>query len=219
MPKVKIPRKATNIDMTAMCDVAFLLLTFFMLATKFKPEEAVPIVTPNSVASEKIPDKNAMLVSIDKDGKVYVSFSDKSRESVITKVNTAMNLGLTPEEIKTFRKIEGIGVPFNQLKGFLALDDAGRKRVKQEGVPVLDSTKNELTLWVSKAVETFTGSEANFLLKGDNNSKYNVFKSVIESFKKNDQFKFKLITTPEGAPEGTALYLSRMKEINGPDKK
>jgi biopolymer transport protein ExbD len=201
--------------MTAMCDVAFLLLTFFMLATKFKPEEAVPIVTPNSVASEKIPDKNAMLVSIDKDGKVYVSFSDKSRESVITKVNTAMNLGLTPEHIRAFKKVEGIGVPFSQLKGFLELDDAGRKKVKQEGVPVLDSTKNELTLWVSKAVETFTGSEANFLLKGDNNSKYNVFKNVIESFKKNDQFKFKLITTPEGAPEGTALYLSRMKEITG----
>ncbi|MEY4291989.1 MAG: hypothetical protein RIQ61_366, partial [Bacteroidota bacterium] len=33
MPKVKIPRKSTVVDMTAMCDVAFLLLTFFMLAT------------------------------------------------------------------------------------------------------------------------------------------------------------------------------------------
>ncbi|MFM7710399.1 MAG: biopolymer transporter ExbD, partial [Ferruginibacter sp.] len=34
MPKIKIPRKSTNIDMTAMCDVAFLLLSFFILATK-----------------------------------------------------------------------------------------------------------------------------------------------------------------------------------------
>ena len=29
MPKVKIPRKSTAVDMTAMCDVAFLLLSFF----------------------------------------------------------------------------------------------------------------------------------------------------------------------------------------------
>lgn len=28
MPKVKIPRKSTTIDMTAMVDVSFLLLTF-----------------------------------------------------------------------------------------------------------------------------------------------------------------------------------------------
>ena len=38
--KVKIPRKSTNVDMTAMCDVAFLLLTFFILATKQKPPES-----------------------------------------------------------------------------------------------------------------------------------------------------------------------------------
>ena len=35
MPKVKIPRKSTAVDMTAMCDVAFLLLTFFMLTSNF----------------------------------------------------------------------------------------------------------------------------------------------------------------------------------------
>ena len=30
MAKVKMSKKATSIDMTAMCDVAFLLLTFFI---------------------------------------------------------------------------------------------------------------------------------------------------------------------------------------------
>ena len=39
MARAKIPRKSTNIDMTAMCDVAFLLLSFFILATKFKPRK------------------------------------------------------------------------------------------------------------------------------------------------------------------------------------
>jgi biopolymer transport protein ExbD len=34
MPKIKVKRKGTWIDMTAMTDVAFLLLTFFMLTAK-----------------------------------------------------------------------------------------------------------------------------------------------------------------------------------------
>jgi biopolymer transport protein ExbD len=55
MPRAKIPRKSTNIDMTAMCDVAFLLLSFFILATKFKPPEALTVVTPSSVSSKIAP--------------------------------------------------------------------------------------------------------------------------------------------------------------------
>ena len=39
MPKHKPKRSAPSIDMTAMCDVAFLLLTFFMLTAKAKPQE------------------------------------------------------------------------------------------------------------------------------------------------------------------------------------
>ncbi|MFY8107916.1 MAG: ExbD/TolR family protein, partial [Bacteroidia bacterium] len=33
-----------------MTDVAFLLLTFFMLATQFKPDEPVTVNAPSSVA-------------------------------------------------------------------------------------------------------------------------------------------------------------------------
>jgi hypothetical protein len=47
MPKLKIPRKSTTIDMTAMCDVAFLLLSFFILATKQKPPEVLTVSPPS----------------------------------------------------------------------------------------------------------------------------------------------------------------------------
>ena len=47
MGRAKLPRKSTNIDMTAMCDVAFLLLSFFILTTKFKPAEAIAVETPS----------------------------------------------------------------------------------------------------------------------------------------------------------------------------
>ena len=71
MGRAKIPRKSTNIDMTAMCDVAFLLLSFFILATKTKPPEAVAVVPPNSV-STKVAKEEAILVTLTKEGKVFL---------------------------------------------------------------------------------------------------------------------------------------------------
>ena len=67
MSRAKIPRKSTHIDMTAMCDVAFLLLSFFILATKTKPPEAVAVMTPSSV-STKVAKDEAILVTLTKEG-------------------------------------------------------------------------------------------------------------------------------------------------------
>ena len=61
MGRAKLPRKSTNIDMTAMCDVAFLLLSFFILATKQKPPEAVTVQAPTSVQSKAAPEKSILI--------------------------------------------------------------------------------------------------------------------------------------------------------------
>ena len=53
MPKVKPVRHTPLVDMTAMTDVAFLLLTFFMLTAKMKPQEPVVIDTPSSISEIK----------------------------------------------------------------------------------------------------------------------------------------------------------------------
>jgi biopolymer transport protein ExbD len=80
MPKVKVPRKSTSIDMTAMCDVAFLLLSFFILATQFKPDEALEVVTPKSVSTRQLEGKDIVLVTMDRDGKVYFSIDDNNQD-------------------------------------------------------------------------------------------------------------------------------------------
>ena len=79
MPSVKLPRKSTDTDMTPFVDVAFLILSFFMLATKFKPPEPVEIKTPTSTASAKVKmDDWGVLVELDKTGRVFFSMlSDK----------------------------------------------------------------------------------------------------------------------------------------------
>lgn len=216
MPKVKVPRKSTAVDMTAMCDVAFLLLSFFILTTKFKPSEALAVVTPNSVASKVAPQDDVVLITIDKDGKVFFSLSeDAPRRETIEALNKNKNLGLTDAEMSNFERAQFVGVPFSKLKGFLKLkiDD----QIKQtEGIPVLDSTNNQMIDWMGAAVVAYQGKKMNLLLKGDNESKYPSFHAVINAFKKNDQMKFQMVTNPENVPAGTDLFKRNMTRSTDP---
>jgi len=205
--------------MTAMCDVAFLLLSFFILATKFKPPEALSVVTPNSVSSKVAPDKNVVLITLDKDGKVYFSVSDgnsSEKKDIIETVNTAKNLGLTDAEKKNFVNNPSayIGVPFSQVKSYLDKSPDELKNAVLPGIPVTDSTNNELLEWVRAAVGAFQGSKMNLLIKGDNAAKYPSFDGVVFAFKKNDQLKFQLITNPVGAPLGSELQKQQEKSGN-----
>ena len=72
MPKIKMPKNSPSIDMTPMVDLAFLLVTFFMLISQFRAEEAAVIDMPSSVSDLKIPDKDLMMVLVDK-GRAYIS--------------------------------------------------------------------------------------------------------------------------------------------------
>lgn len=163
MPSIKIPRKSGDTDMTPFVDVAFLILSFFMLATKFKPPEAVEITTPNSVSSTELEQKDAILVTIDKDGRVFFTMqveSDQSPvQSVIQNLNTARNLGLSNAEMAAFIKTPTVGVPFTQLKQYLSLSEEQVKTVRQPGIPIKDSASNELFYWVRDALSAFKGKK------------------------------------------------------------
>jgi hypothetical protein len=89
------------------------------------------------------------------------------------------------------------------------------KKVKQDGVPVADSTGGELYFWVRDALSVYSGRKLNLLIKADNNTKYPAFKNILAAFKKNDQNKFLLITAPEDAPVGTPLFETRAKQVSG----
>lgn len=72
MPKIKKGRVGIRMDMTPMVDVAFLLLTFFMLTTQFKPHEDVQIDLPVSHSFIKLPESNILMITITKEGKIFV---------------------------------------------------------------------------------------------------------------------------------------------------
>lgn len=211
MGRAKLPRKSTVIDMTAMCDVAFLLLAFFILTTKFKPSEAIAVTTPNSVAAKVAPTKDVVEIIIDKDGKVFLTMDDESiKEYIANTLNSTRNLGL---DVKAFKKALFFGAPLNGMASFLALPEDQRKGSLLPGIPVKDSANNEMVTWMALVNQAYQGKKVNLLLKGDNLAKYPSFKSVIDAFKKNDFLKFQMVTNPEGVPVGTDLWKEAQKGV------
>jgi len=197
--------------MTAMCDVAFLLLSFFILATKFKPPEALSVVTPSSVSTKVAPEKDVVLVTIDKDGKVYLSVSDNNmseKKDMIDAINTSKNLGLSDAQKNNFVRIPNayIGASFGQLKSYLDKTPEQLQNVVKPGIPAVDSTNNEMIEWLRVAATAFQGKKMNVVVKGDDASKYPSFQGVIIALKKNDLMKFQVVTSPVPPPLGSELY-------------
>jgi biopolymer transport protein ExbD len=157
---------------------------------------------------------DAFMVTIDKDGRVFVQMDDpKARESIANNLNETRQLGLTPANIKAFTNAPSMGVPFAGMKQLLSMDPEQQKNVKQPGIPVPDSTGGELYFWVRDAKSTYAGKKITWLIKADNETKFPVVKNVLEAFKRNDINKFQLVTKFQDAPVGTPLWESRQNMI------
>ena len=215
MGRAKIPRKSTTIDMTAMCDVAFLLLSFFILATKQKPPEAVAVIAPTSVSSKAAPEKS-ILVTLTKEGKCFLILGDDTKKKEILKdINTTKGLGLTDAELSKLNKQPFIGVPLGQIKSLLALETPPNAD-KLAGIPIVDSSNNEMVDWFRSITNAYAGGsqidlEQKLLIKGDNLAKYPAFKNIKYALKKNDLFKFRIVTNSETIPVGSELYNQNKK--------
>jgi biopolymer transport protein ExbD len=215
MPHVKVAKKSTDTDMTPFVDVAFLILSFFIMATQFKPPEPVKVETPGSVSSDVLKEENSMLITVDENNKVFINVNEKKSgntgklREVIEDISTSRNLGLSDAEMKSFERAPIVGVPFNQLRGFLDLKHDEQEKLAQPGIPVLDTLNNELVWWVASVKKAFAGQKLLYLVKGDNKSKYPSFEAIINALRKNEEFKYNLVTSQEGAPEGTDLYKER----------
>jgi biopolymer transport protein ExbD len=210
MGRAKIPRKSTNIDMTAMCDVAFLLLSFFILATKQKPPEAVAVVAPTSVSSKAAPEKS-ILVTLTKEGKCFLMLGDDTKKkAVLQDLNTTKSLGLSEQEINKLGKLPYIGFSLGQLKSALSMENLPAAD-KLDGIPIKDSLNNEMVDWFRSITNAYAGGdqkelEERIVIKGDNASKYPAFKSIKFALKKNNLLKFRIATNSETVQPGTELY-------------
>ena len=195
MPKIAYPRSSPKLDMTPMVDLAFLLVTFFMLTTKFRADEPVIVDTPSSVSEIKLPDIDIMTITIAPQGKLYFNIDGKkTREQVLTKMADRYKINFTEADIKRFSVLSSFGLPIRDLKTFLPLDESGRKLIQQSGVPY-DSLNNELSDWIR--FSRLENPQFRIAVKGDRKSDYKTVKKVIDILQTNKVNKFNLITNLE----------------------
>ena len=195
MGKVKVHRASTSIDMTPMVDLAFLLVTFFMLTTKFAPEEPMAVDMPSSVSEIKLPDTDILTISISKEGSVFFNMDGKyNRQELLEKMGEKYNIQFSPEEVHSFSLMSSMGVPVGNLKQFLSMDNEQRKAVRQPGIPC-DSLNNELSDWI--VFSRITNPKLRIAIKGDQDADYPVVKNVINTLIERKVNRFNLITNLE----------------------
>lgn len=199
MPKVKVPRKSTLIDMTAMCDVAFLLLTFFMLTTQFKSDESVFVDLPKSISEIKLPETDILNITITKEGRVFFNIDNKNfaRQRLLDKISQKYGIEFTPREQKAFDLTGSVGMPIGGLKDFLALDDYSRKNYPQPGIPI-DSAHDELGTWLMQG--RLSNPNVRITITGDRDCPWPIIKRVINTLQDKHVNKFNLITNLEANP-------------------
>ena len=200
MPKVKIKRKSTVTDMTAMCDVAFLLLTFFILTATARQPEALKVDTPSSTVTVKMPDTDISTLTVGQ-GKVFFGVVGYDvRINTLERIGEQYNITFTPEEKKRFSVIENFGVPIANLKQFIALDNPDRMKITQPGIPADSGANNELKQWILQAryaTKELHNVDLRFSIKGDSKEQYPVIRKVIGILQDQNINKFSLITSLE----------------------
>jgi biopolymer transport protein ExbD len=195
MAAVKTKRHGPTLDMTAMCDVAFLLLTFFIMTTTFKSQETVEIKTPSSISKDVVEEKGVCTISVDRDGKYFFGITNpKEKQTFIETINQDFQLGLTGADVKAFNKIAELGVSKTKVKSYLALTDSQKMEYKSEGIPC-DSSNTELVDWVK--IYRKNQPTGVIAIRGDVKTQYPAIKVLFDEFGKIDLNKFKLITKGE----------------------
>lgn len=201
MPKIKPPRKNPVIDMTAMCDVSFLLLTFFILTAKFKPTSVVAVDLPSSRSSKAV--QNVCMITVNKDGRAFLSLKETTTRYAMLEQMTEKYgekypqlKQLTPQQKNFFALVETWGTPIQDIQRVLSMDGTEFKNYQDKQMPGIpyDSLHSELGDWV-QASRYATEGDIKIGIKGDKDVSVQDIKQVINRLTEKDIHRFLLITT------------------------
>lgn len=187
--------------MTAMCDVAFLLLTFFILTAKPRAEDPVPVDAPGATTVETIPEKDIATLIVGQ-GKVFFGVEGPEiRKQLLLQMGQKYNVGFTQEQVKKFSNMASIGVPVAQIGQYLDLPPEQKEHYKQPGIPTDTAGTSELFNWVREArvvTKNLDNAEMRVTIKGDSKEEYPTIQKIIAILQKQEVNKFSLITSLKG---------------------
>lgn len=197
---IKMKKKSTSTDMTAMCDVAFLLLTFFILTATAKVPEVMPVDTPASTVQTKLPEKDLATLTVG-NGKVFFDVKGKDvRKRTLELMSDKYGVKFSDDDQNKFAVMESFGVPVQNLKQILDAKPSERKNIQQPGIPK-DSLDNQLADWVQNArlanIEMHD-KELEIAIKGDAKEEYPVIKRVMDILQDQKINNFSLVTGLRG---------------------
>lgn len=194
--------------MTPMVDLAFLLVTFFMLTAKFRQNENVEIVTPSS-HSEKILPENVMLVTIDTAGRAFFALDGQEvRKNMLLQMGSKYKVTFTAEDVKRFQVMNSFGEPMDKLVEYIRGGEKERGKMDHEtgGIPI-DSVNNQLGDWVAfgwnekqafqQTTKMAKENWCRIAIKADGQTNYKAIKRVIQIFQDRNLNSFNLITEME----------------------
>lgn len=220
MAEVNTGKGSPSLDMTPMVDLAFLLVTFFMLTATSRVSEPVVVDTPSSTSDKLLP-KNVIMISVDDDGKAYYNINNyEVRRKTLEKMGQQYKIEFTEKEKQTFGGMTSFGVPIAQLKQYINMEDAERVKIKSPGIPH-DSLDNQLANWIrfgqieaarqakaekdqaEKLGREFKYEPLRFAIKADAKTNYIAVKDIIKVFTDMELYRFNLITDLEQGPAET----------------
>ena len=196
-------KKSTSTDMTAMCDVAFLLLTFFILTATAKVPDVLPVDTPASTVQTKLPEKDLATLTVGK-GKVFFDLKGKNvRQRTLELMGQKYKLDFSEEDMKRFAIMESFGVPIQSLKQVIEMQPSERTKANQPGIPT-DSLDNQLADWVQNArlanIE-IADKELQIAIKGDAKEEYPIIRKVMDILQAQKINSFSWVTGLRGKEE------------------
>ncbi len=193
-------KKSTSTDMTAMCDVAFLLLTFFILTATAKVPEALPVDMPSSVAQTKLPDTDLAIITIGK-GKVFFDIKGREvRKRTLEGMGAKYGIEFSEDDKTKFALMDDFGVPITGLKQIIDMKAADRTKANQPGIP-LDSLDNQLKEWLlisRRATIDLDDKELQIAIKGDAKEEYPRIKKIMDILQDQKINSFNLVTGKRG---------------------
>lgn len=194
MGHLRMKKKSTHIDMTAMSDVTVLLLTFFMLTSSFVKKEPVRVQTPDSVSEIKIPETDILQILVDLQGKVFMSMDKPSDlQAVLRAMGEEYGVDFGEEEVKRFALAPTFGVAMGRMKQFLSMStELQDKALPLEGIPT-DSADNQLKAWVRHA--RAVNPDLRIAIKADAQTPYAVIREVMNSLRDLRENRYNLITS------------------------